>query len=146
VNLLRLSALADHARRDRYLQIAETTLLRHSEQATRNAAGMANLIAALDLWQNGHTLTILVEPDSPTGAAEAQALRQASLAQYVPDHFVLSHRPGKTLPPPFHELVEDKTARDGRATAYVCRGTRCTAPITDPTELRDLLRRPGSLF
>ena len=31
---------------------------------------------------------------------------------------------------------------DGRATAYVCIGTTCEAPITDPGALRERLARP----
>jgi uncharacterized protein YyaL (SSP411 family) len=145
LNLLRFAALSDPARREHYQQIAETTLLQKAEQATRNPGGMANLIAALDLWQNGLTLTVIVEGDRPDSAGEALALRRASLAQYVPDHFVLSVRAGAPLPPPFAELLIGKSTVGGRPTAYVCRGPRCTAPITDPAELRERLRQPGAI-
>jgi uncharacterized protein YyaL (SSP411 family) len=62
----------------------------------------------------------------------------------VPDHFVLRHRLGQSLPAQLAHLVHDKTASGGRATAYICRGPRCTAPLTDPGEVRDRLRRPGA--
>ena len=32
-------------------------------------------------------------------------------------------------------LLEDRPARDGRATAYVCRGFVCRLPVTDPAAL-----------
>jgi uncharacterized protein YyaL (SSP411 family) len=32
-------------------------------------------------------------------------------------------------------LLAGRTARDGRATAYVCRDYACDAPVTDPGEL-----------
>ncbi len=139
-NLLRLGALADDARRERYLQIAETTLLRQSEQAVRNPGGMSNLIAALDLWQNGLVMTVIMEGEGGAADASAAALQRASLAQYLPDHFVLRSRAGQPLPPPFDALVFGKTAVGGQATAYVCRGPRCSAPITDPAELHEHLR------
>ena len=139
-NLLRLGALADDARRERYLQIAETTLLRQSEQAVRNPGGMSNLIAALDLWQNGLVMTVIMEGEGGAADESAAALHRASLAQYLPDHFVLRSRVGQPLPPPFDALVFGKTAVGGQATAYVCRGPRCSAPITDPAELREHLR------
>ncbi|HRI18808.1 MAG TPA: thioredoxin, partial [Burkholderiaceae bacterium] len=144
MNLLRLAALADDERRARYQQIAESTLLRHTEQASRNPAGMANLIAALDLWQHGLTVTVLVDGDEASAAA-ATVLHRASLARYGPDHFVLRCRPGQPVPPPFDALLAGKAAVQGRPTAYVCRGPRCTAPITDPSELAERLGRPEPL-
>jgi uncharacterized protein YyaL (SSP411 family) len=36
-------------------------------------------------------------------------------------------------------LLAGKTARDGAATAYVCRGGTCTEPVTDPGALADQL-------
>jgi hypothetical protein len=41
---------------------------------------------------------------------------------------------------PEGSLLHGKTAIDGRATAYVCAGTTCSLPITDPAELRETLR------
>ncbi len=146
MNLLRLAALADEERRARYQQIAESTLLRHTEQASRNPGGMANLLSALDLWQHGLTVTVLVDGAGDGAAAPAaEALHRASLARYVPDHFVLRCRPGQPVPPAFSALLAGKSALAGRPTAYVCRGPRCTAPITDPDELRERLGKPEPL-
>ncbi len=47
------------------------------------------------------------------------------------------------VPPPFAALLVGKSALQGRPTAYVCRGPRCTAPITDPGELGERLGKPG---
>ena len=38
-------------------------------------------------------------------------------------------------------LLEDRSARDGRATAYVCRGFVCRLPVTDPAALAAELAR-----
>ncbi|GAA3577077.1 thioredoxin domain-containing protein [Microlunatus spumicola] len=37
-------------------------------------------------------------------------------------------------------LLEDRSARDGRPTAYVCRGFVCRLPVTDPEALAEQLR------
>lgn len=34
-------------------------------------------------------------------------------------------------------LFDEKTARDGLATAYDCRGFACRLPVTDPALLED---------
>ncbi len=39
-------------------------------------------------------------------------------------------------------LLQDRTARDGRPTAYVCRGFVCRLPVTDAEALSAELRRP----
>ncbi len=66
---------------------------------------------------------------------EANRLRQASAEPYVPDLVVAP------LPPdaPIAEwpLFVGKAERDGRPTAYVCRGYACDEPTSDPDRVRD---------
>ena len=60
------------------------------------------------------------------------ALRNAVAGPYAPDLVIA------TAPPDSSDggwsLFEGKLARDGQATAYVCRGYACDAPTTDPQE------------
>jgi uncharacterized protein YyaL (SSP411 family) len=42
---------------------------------------------------------------------------------------------------PGFALLEDRTARDGRPTAYVCRGFVCRLPVTDADALGAELAR-----
>jgi hypothetical protein len=138
LNMLRLSALSDAARA-RLQPLAEGTLLRLADQAQQQPFGLSNLIAALDLWQHGLVTTIIVDGDGAGQgealSAQAAALRAAASSLYLPDHFVWVSRKGNPLPAEFASLTAGKTAQGGRATAYVCVGTRCTAPITDAAEL-----------
>jgi len=44
--------------------------------------------------------------------------------------------PGTEAPPEIaSEWLEGREAVGGRATAYVCRGTACSLPVHDPSEL-----------
>ncbi len=140
LNLLRIAALCDvtDEARERYQRIAEKTLLGLSEQALKNPFGLSNLVAALDLLQNGLVVAVIVDPElSQSGALSVagKALWAATAVRYVPDLFTIVCHPDRPLPSSLDHLRQGKSARDGRATAYVCRGPRCTPPITDESEL-----------
>lgn len=73
-----------------------------------------------------------------------QALLDAVNSFYLPNKVLIVHRPGsKSL---FHEhlpvLASAESADGGIATAYVCENYTCAAPVSDPKELRRILR-PG---
>jgi uncharacterized protein len=42
-------------------------------------------------------------------------------------------------------LLDDRTAQEGRPTAYVCRGYTCDAPVTDPLELASQLENAARM-
>ena len=137
-NLLKLSALLPHAR-DRYLAIAESTLLRLAERAQRSPIGFGGTLRALDLLQHGLVVTIVV---LPPGGERSHPLVTAATTTFVPDHFVWIAQEGQALPEPIATLCEGKSSRNGAPTAYVCRGERCSAPIVDPAALRTQLQHP----
>jgi uncharacterized protein len=63
----------------------------------------------------------------------ARALREAAATPYVPDLVLTSVADGDA-----HAgwpLFTGKVARDGRATAYACRGYTCDEPTDDPERL-----------
>ena len=68
------------------------------------------------------------------GAADGLALRRAAAAPYQPDLVIapLATLNGMADWP----LFVGKAARDGRATAYVCRGYACDEPTQDPERVR----------
>jgi hypothetical protein len=79
------------------------------------------------------------------GSADATAIRREAAAPYAPDLVIASlAQPVSDWP-----LFDGKAARDGRPTAYVCRGYACDRPTSDPAEAREqvvrlALSRPGS--
>ena len=135
-NLLRLQALLEPAR-ERYQAIAESTLLRLAERAQRNPMGLSGVLHGLDLLQHGLVVTIVVEP---AGGGHDRSLRRAAMGTYVPDHFVWVMQEGSPVPSELAALCEGKVLRDGQPAAYVCKGSTCSAPISDPRALHQKLR------
>jgi len=64
----------------------------------------------------------------------AVALRRAAGAGYQPDLVIAPLATDDGIPT--WPIFEGKTARDGRATAYVCRGYACDEPTSDPERVR----------
>ncbi|MBL8709753.1 MAG: thioredoxin domain-containing protein, partial [Rhodospirillaceae bacterium] len=71
------------------------------------------------------------------GAADTNALLATLHAAPAP-HVVLSIVERGSDLPPAHPAA-GKAAIAGSATAYVCRNRTCSAPVTEPEELADLL-------
>jgi uncharacterized protein YyaL (SSP411 family) len=147
LNLLRLAALLDarDPARERYQSIAEKTLLGLADQALRNPFGLSNLVAAMDLLQNGLTVAVIVDPglaQDGTPSESGKELLKATITRYVPDLFTILAHDQKPLPNELEHLRTGKLAPGGTATAYVCRGPRCTAPITGAQELATRLQNP----
>src|SRR5690606_3024737 len=122
--LLRLSA---YGHDDELFARAERTLRGVSVAAMESPMGFGYLVCALDLYANGPTeLDVVAEADD----AGAAVLIAEARRTYVPDLIVRRSAPG---------AKPERPQRDGRATAYVCRGRACSAPVTTLEELRGAL-------
>ncbi len=125
--LLRLALLTgqpDHDRRARsILRAAGPALERQPIQFGR-------MLSAADRAL-GEPIDAVIAGDREAGSL---ALRRAAAGPYQPDLVIaqVSSQNGMTAWP----LFEGKTARDGIATAYVCRGYACEEPTQDPDRLR----------
>jgi uncharacterized protein YyaL (SSP411 family) len=88
--------------------------------------------AAARLLYAGASVTIVGEGESTAAFRET--------ARRLPDPFLVI----ATLPPD-DPLVEQRALRAIRGTsvAYLCRGTVCSAPVTDPAELRTVFDYTG---
>ncbi|MBA4083586.1 MAG: hypothetical protein C0493_01340 [Kytococcus sp.] len=69
------------------------------------------------------------------GEGPGGPLRAVAEASPAPGLVIVSGEPDA----PGEPLLADRPLVDGRATAYVCRGFVCDAPVTDPEALRRLL-------
>ena len=135
--LLRTGRLFDEPR---YLEVVTHTLVRESPAMERFPAGFGRLLSVLDSYlAEPVEVAIIASQDDPA----ADALHQVVLRRYLPNRVVVGGtftevEDGFALP-----LLEGKSARDGVATAYVCRGRSCSEPITDPDVLARELDSPG---
>ena len=76
------------------------------------------------------------------GTAATAALIRAAYRVSLPDRVVSVVDPGTELPS--SHPAHGKDAIDGRATAYVCVGTVCSLPVTEPAALIGVLPGPDA--
>jgi uncharacterized protein YyaL (SSP411 family) len=74
---------------------------------------------------------VIGDPADPA----AQALARRARALLGPEDLVLLLRPGDARPALVAHWLEGRDARDGRATAYLCRGRVCSLPAVSPEQL-----------
>jgi uncharacterized protein YyaL (SSP411 family) len=108
---------------------AEAVITAFSGELQRNFFPLATLMNGSELLQSAVQVVVAGDRDAEDGRALLAAIYRASL----PDCLLQLVPPGSDLPP--EHPAHGKGRVDGRATAYVCRGTTCSLPITDPAEL-----------
>ncbi|RMF08634.1 MAG: thioredoxin domain-containing protein [Alphaproteobacteria bacterium] len=132
-NLARLFYLTGHAV---YRQRAEAAVAAFGGEPGRSVVPLASYFNACDaLW---NMVQIVIRGYGPA----AQRLRRAVYDQPVPARVVQIIDPDTRLPD--GHPAAGKGLMDGAPTAYVCKGVTCSAPITDPDDLRDHLRSLSS--
>jgi uncharacterized protein YyaL (SSP411 family) len=121
--LQRLALLTGEADYDRR---ARSILRAIAPALDRQPSVFGRMLSAADrvLGQPSDAIVAAVDP----AAADAVALRRAVARPYAPD-LVIASVAGATEGWP---IFSDKLPRDGRPTAYVCRGYACEAPTDDP--------------
>ena len=130
ITLLRLHAFTGL---DRYRARADELLHLYHDAAAQQPFGYATYLEALELYARTPTEVVIV---GPRGDAGTRALWDVVRSAYLPHRALVRVEPGDPAPP---APARDRPARDGRPTAYVCRQFTCSAPTTDPAELRGLL-------
>ena len=99
----------------------------------RYPSAFGHLLGVADMLINGAVeLAIVGDPD----AADFRALDRVAAEHYVPALVLAGGRADDSI-----ALLEGRAARDGRATAYVCRNYACEEPALTPEALGDQLRR-----
>jgi uncharacterized protein YyaL (SSP411 family) len=128
LGLLRLAALTGE---QRYAEAAEGQLALLHEVAARHPTAFGHLLQAIDFRLAAPREVALV------GDREGVAALAAVVREERRPHVVLAGGPGEG--PTAVPLLEQRTALDGRAAAYVCERFACKQPVTEPEELRALL-------
>ncbi len=134
LGLLRVATLAG---RDEWHRIVQRTLRTHAYVLERAPQGSPTLARVAALAERGLSVAVIVGVDAPETRALAERARRVLTAEDA----VLVVEPGAKQPEGVDPAwLAGREPVEGRPTAYVCRGTACSLPITEP----DALRPPGT--
>ena len=115
----------------------ELTLGSFSGRAAQSGRTVPMMLAALSTYHSGMPQVVVVgDPASD----DTRALLEVVRRRYMPTAITVPVDPSRrdALDRRFPWMAA-MTAREGRATAYVCRDFACNAPTVDPDELNRLL-------
>jgi uncharacterized protein YyaL (SSP411 family) len=133
--LLRLAEIVgDDARRHRAMRVLESL----TEPLARYAPAFGHLLGAADMAVHG-AVEVALAGDPATD--EFRALADAVGAHYVPSLVIAGGSSSSSDAEVPIALLVDKPARDGQATAYVCRQYLCEEPTSDPAAIPVQLER-----
>ena len=93
-----------------------------------NPFAYASFLAAIDHHLEPLQAVLIGDPAS-TGI---HALRRSVLDLPAAQPVIQYVSPGESLPP--RHPAHGKEQKEGRPTLYLCRGTRCAAPVTEPAD------------
>jgi uncharacterized protein YyaL (SSP411 family) len=104
-----------------------------ASRAAQMGRAVPMMLAALSTYHAGIPQVVIA---GAAGAEDTRALRRAAHDTYVPSAIIVpltaDHRDALVTILPW---ISSLHARDGSATAYVCRNFTCQAPTTSPVEL-----------
>jgi uncharacterized protein YyaL (SSP411 family) len=133
LGLLRAAALAG---RSDWERIANRTLRAHAFPIERAPEAFPTLARAAALAARGTSVAVIVGPvEDPARAALAARARML----LAPEDGVIVVAPEAPSPPDLDAAwLAGREPAAGRATAWMCRGTTCSLPVTDPEALLPL--------
>ena len=123
--LLRLAIITGD---EAYRKPAASILRKLASILEKHPGGFARMLGALDFYLDGpKEIALIGDRNSPQFRALLKVLRD----RYVPNHILVSSagEPDSALP-----LLQNRDARDGKPTAYVCTNFACKEPVTTPEE------------
>jgi uncharacterized protein YyaL (SSP411 family) len=108
----------------------------HAFVLERAPAAYPTLARAVAVLERGISVAVVVgDPEVPATRALAARARRI----LGPEDAVVVTAPGRPAPPGLDPAwIQGRGLVDGRAAAYVCRGSSCSLPVTDPEALAPL--------
>jgi uncharacterized protein len=122
---------------DRHRDRAETIVRTFSGELTRNFFPLGALLNGNELLQRAVQIVIR----GARGEPGTEALLRAAYGASLPNRVLSVVADGETLPSSHPAAGKDRVG--SQAAAYVCEGTTCSLPYTDPQLLTDDLHRRG---
>ena len=137
LGLVRAAALAG---RREWSRVAERVLRAHAFALERSPEGFPTLARAAALAERGVSVALVIGRDrDPATRALAECARRA----LAPEDAVVVAAAGEPAPPSLDpSWIAGREPLGGRPTAFVCRGTSCSLPVTDVDALGALLSEP----
>ncbi|HEV7843958.1 MAG TPA: thioredoxin domain-containing protein, partial [Pyrinomonadaceae bacterium] len=127
--LLRLGLLTG---REDYPRKAVTIFRLLRDAVERYPSAFGRLLCALDFYlSTPKEIAVIGSLDSE----DTQKLLREVWKRYLPNKAVALSTEGDARAAEFVPLLRERTALDGRATAYVCEHYTCQRPVTTPEEL-----------
>jgi len=118
---------------ERYRERADQIVAAFSGELQRSFFSLATLLNSNELLQAAQQIVIIGARD----AADTHALAAAVYGRSLPNRILSIIAPTEQLPD--GHPAAGKTQVNGQATAYVCRGTTCSLPITSSAGLSQAL-------
>jgi hypothetical protein len=118
---------------DRYRERAERLTAAFSGDLNRTFFAIATFLNSNEILQTAQQIVIV----GKRTADDTRALLAAVHRRSLPNRVLSVIAPGDKLPD--RHPAAGKSQTDGKATAYVCRGTTCSLPITAPSGLSQAL-------
>ena len=119
---------------DRYRARAEAIATAFAGEVQRHPLPFATLLVGAALLQDAFQIVVV----GGRATADTKALLATINAATLPVRVLLVVAPAEVLPQ--GHPAAGKGQVDGQATAYLCRGPVCSAPVTEPTALAAALR------
>ena len=110
-----------------FTNAAEKTLRLMAERLQMQPQAVPKLLLGLDFSLNEPKRVVI------TGA-ERKILLLAAHQTYQPNKVILG------VEGPVEPFATTLTKRDGKTRAFVCTGTECLPPVSEPSALKDLLK------
>ncbi len=129
-NLARLWHLTGETQ---YRARAEATVAAFSGELQRIFSALSSLLLGNELLQDAQQLVVVGDFEDPKMQELLAARWEVSAATLV----LLPLAPGAELPP--RHPAHGKGLVDGQPAAYLCRGPRCSLPLTEPQALKEAL-------
>ena len=122
--------------KDHYRERAKRVIAAFAGAVGRDIFSLATLLNAYELLHSAVQVVIVGE----RGNAAAEALLRTVYETSLPNRVLLVSAADAELPP--QHPAHGKGQLDGKPSAYVCIGTTCSMPVTEPAALREALPRP----
>jgi hypothetical protein len=136
LNLLRLGRLtSDSDLEGKAVQLGRA----FADTVSQYPAGYSQLLVAVD-YALGPAYEIVIAGD--LGADDTRAMLKVLRSQFMPNAIVLFRPSGKEVQgiDRVSGLAKAYASPDGKARAYICKDRKCQLPVTDISEMLELLK------